>query len=94
MLILLDNRTQVINIDPYQTKLVQLFCIKLVLQSGWNGLRRFLAISRSDWSASFQNNEKVVLVVARKKQDEADGSKAGPQSHPGVRVSHTRSVAI
>ena len=44
----------------------------------------------------FQNNEKVVLVVARKKisaqstvirgTDETDGPTPGPQSHSGVKV--------
>ena len=50
-----------------------------------------------------QNNECVVLVVARKKisgvqstaipacRDETDGPVAGPQSHPGLKLSHTRS---
>ena len=44
----------------------------------------------------FQNNEKVVLVVARKKisaqstvirgSDETDGPTPGPQAHTGVKV--------
>ena len=44
----------------------------------------------------FQNNEKVVLAVARKKMsaqstvirgtDETDGPTPGPQSHTGVKV--------
>lgn len=48
-----------------------------------------------------KNNEKVVLVVSRKKpsprstaihgKDETDGPIPGPQSHPGIKVSHTRS---
>eukprot|EP00092_Neocalanus_flemingeri_P009069 GFUD01009761.1.p1 GENE.GFUD01009761.1~~GFUD01009761.1.p1 ORF type:complete len:793 (-),score=143.29 GFUD01009761.1:1113-3491(-) len=55
----------------------------------------------SQASDLIKNNEKVVLVVARKKvssqstaicgSDEADGPIPGPQSHPGVKVSHTRS---
>jgi len=55
----------------------------------------------SQASDLIKNNEKVVLVVARKKissqstaicgTDEADGPVPGPQSHPGVKVSHTRS---
>jgi len=55
----------------------------------------------SQASDLIKNNEKVVLVVARKKlfsqstaicgRDETDGPVPGPQSHPGVKVSHTRS---
>lgn len=55
----------------------------------------------SQASDLIKNNEKVVLVVARKRvssqstaicgRDEADGPIPGPQSHPGVKVSHTRS---
>ena len=47
----------------------------------------------------FQNNEKVVLVVARKKisaqstvirgTDETDGPIPGPQAHSGVKVQTT-----
>jgi len=58
----------------------------------------------SQASDLIKNNEKVVLVVARKKtsaqatstaisaeEDEVDGPLPGPQGHPGVKVSHTRS---
>ena len=53
-------------------------------------------------SSVFQNNEKVVLVLARKKisaqstvirgRDESDGPSAGPQAHPGVKV-RARSIS-
>lgn len=56
----------------------------------------------SQASDLIKNNEKVVLVVARKKtsaqsskisgdDDDVDCHQAQPQSHPGVKVSHTRS---